>query len=257
MREVTATEIHGELVLERDIVLEEAHNVVREVTKKSHVADRMRALGFTSAKGVDQITHAASRILLEQERNYAEKYPGLKFVPKEAMTKVCFKYDLVIGPLSNYTGDVPEWALEMIEKNKHLWKKELTPVATARRSNDQLIVDDPVLLTSFRVSFPTAADWMVRLSDGDGWINQQWMNQCSGLTNWASTRYQQASPVGELCIAAPRKEMKVGTNQLVVGHEIMNVRDPIVSLRVDGGFIVLAAWGEEGSDPAILNPLNN
>ena len=33
--------------------------------------------------------------------------------------------------------------------------------------------------------------------------------------------------------------------------------DPIVCVKVVGGYIVLAAWGDEGSDPQVFNAASN
>lgn len=65
--------------------------------------------------------------------------------------------------------------------------------------------------------------------------------------------------VSNLMIAAPIAEMDIRSNERVDENGRIQVvtQDPIVCLEVEGGYIVLAAWGEEGQDPKVFNAENN
>lgn len=62
-----------------------------------------------------------------------------------------------------------------------------------------------------------------------------------------------------LMIAAPTHQMYLNTNEFrnANGQIDTRVLDPIVCLQVKGGYIVLAAWDEEGKDPRVFNAQNN
>jgi hypothetical protein len=60
-----------------------------------------------------------------------------------------------------------------------------------------------------------------------------------------------------LMIAAPQKDMRIDFDERVDENGNIVVQDPIVCLQVNGGYIVLAAWGEEGQDPQVFNVTNN
>jgi hypothetical protein len=150
---------------------------------------------------------------------------------------VCEKYGLVIGKPHNYTGEIPSWALALIEKNRHLIHEWEEPTFNF----------DSFMIPMWSLPRP-------RLSFGaDGALG--W-----GMSAPETPEIKEPAPTAKrnnLHIVAPATEMKLGFNERVVGNKIEEVKDPIVCLKVEGGYVVLAAWGEEGSDPRVFNALSN
>lgn len=263
MKTVTAKDIQTDLLLESEIINENAYNT-RTGPSGEAFADRLHALGFTQAQGADykakkqEAEHLGALVV-----KYEAEYPGLKFIHSEAMDRVCKKYKLTIGKPSNYTGDIPEWALKTIENNKHLIRTWEEPI---RR---------------FAVWGTGGVDWMQQaMMDRQQSFEQRMMEMwlpvraqpiISNAARWAMDEAPLIKPeiketpkpkaptrtLNNLMIVAPNRHMKAGVNEQKKGRRLVEVQDPIVCLDVEGGYIVLAAWGEEGSDPAILNPLNN
>lgn len=66
-------------------------------------------------------------------------------------------------------------------------------------------------------------------------------------------------PMG-LKICAPEKDMDIPSTHTKTGNFIIEkiyVPDPVVLQPVKGGFIIVAAWGDEASDDLVINPINN
>jgi hypothetical protein len=61
-----------------------------------------------------------------------------------------------------------------------------------------------------------------------------------------------------LYIAAPRSMFYSNVSQVSGSHELRNMpRDPVVLCPVDGGYLIIAAWGQEASDENVVNEKNN
>jgi len=54
---------------------------------------------------------------------------------------------------------------------------------------------------------------------------------------------------------APENQFYITHGMRKVGREIID--DPIVLLPVSEGYIVVTAWGDEASDPIVVNESNN
>jgi hypothetical protein len=219
---ITAKEIQTEVLSAQQALIREAQAILSNRSDIEDHVSGLNELGFTGASSV--ITHKmqeAKRIHDLQDQ-YSFEYPGLKFIPEEAMAKVCTKYGLARGHVSRYIGEVPAWALKQIKDNKRHIGEE-------------------------------SAEW--RSFNMYGYLF--WSNPLTG-----ETIEQRKSPPpvkqSNLYIAAPKKDMRVKLNETVdVNGNIVAVQDPIVYLKVNGGGIVLAAWGEEGQDPEVFNVTTN
>lgn len=263
MKTVTAKDIQTDLLLESEIINENAYNT-RTGPSGEAFADRLHALGFTQAQGAD---YKAKK--QEAERlgalvvKYETEYPGLKFIHSEAMDRVCKKYKLTIGKPSNYTGDIPEWALKAIEDNKHLirtWEEPIRQIFAWGTGGvdwmQQAMMDRQQSLQRRMMNM-----WLPELGSSDAADAAHWtMDEASLIKpeiKKAPKSKTTTRTLNNLMIVAPNKHMKAGVNEQKKGNRLVEVQDPIVCLDVEGGYIVLAAWGEEGSDPRILNPLSN
>lgn len=211
----------------QDALVREARALVnaKNADEVAHVV-RLQRLGFT---GVPEVRANESRLLrktkmrseLERQEEYALKYPGFRFVSERIMDDVCAQYGLVIGGVDRYMGQVPAWAAKVVDESGVLsgrvWRVRY--------------------LGQHWGEFPTEDDIPERVKED------------SDLT----ISHEYAHP---LLIAAPKKNMRVHANEEIRNHRIVK-RDPIVMIKVLGGYVVLAAWDEEGRDPRILNVGNN
>ena len=51
--------------------------------------------------------------------------------------------------------------------------------------------------------------------------------------------------------------MKVDAWERISNYKIVPVPDPVVLKEVKGGFLIVTAWGDEASDPNVVNEINN
>jgi hypothetical protein len=104
--------------------------------------ERLKSLGFTSAKDVQQAMAERQRLKhleLENENrkllarainHFQHKYPSYKFITEESVKRICEKYGLVYGSCDRYTGDIPEVNLKKMEEFKikqedECWKQSI------------------------------------------------------------------------------------------------------------------------------------
>jgi len=228
-RSVSAEKIQREILTEQDKVVSWAREIVRSAPKKdgNSKAERLIKLGFTSSKEVNEAElsaglERASRAIQEAEEGAALKYPGFKFVSKDVMDMVLKKYNLIIAGVERYKGEVPDWALGVIERS-----------GVAKE---------------------------VRVGQFIG-FSGNWLDSSVIESEWQEKYYTQDSnhriiSKTNLMIAAPSHEMIVHGNEEVVNGRI-KVKDPIVCVEVPHGYVVIAAWGEEGQDPGVFNANTN
>lgn len=161
----------------------------------------------------------------------------------------CEKYGLAIGHVSRYLGEVPPCALAQIKANRHhVPTIEIFDAPTYERKFraelERLVAKDPKAGLGHMI---------YRQTMGKSWGS-------SGMSNPFPTEHGMVMVPG-LHIAAPIKDMKLEWNERVredgqIVEAPMNM-DPIVCIEVKGGYIVLAAWGEEGQDPKVFNAESN
>lgn len=260
---------------------DEQTNLVDLLVNLRHWARGMKEEGVDFQKAVE--TKSAEAKELDNYRQmYAFEYPGLKFIPAKTMTEVCQKHNLTIGGVNRYTGEVPEWALKQIARNKHHFtyhdefdqdhymkvvndeydRKRQEAKASGFTGTVQVSFGDLVRLIQLTPNGKKgfrgpAMSWyasyksgeMVYMGGGTGGNMETYIPRENGNVKTSN-----------LMIAAPAHQMRMHQNEVRTAQgTIAEVRtlDPIVCLEVKGGYIVLAAWGEEGQDPRVFNSANN
>ncbi len=257
-RTITAKELQQEILSAQQELLREANELIQQADDRIGHAQRLQRIGFTrssDAKVIEDIRSANQ--LQEQKERYALKYPGKTFIPGAAMDRVCNRYGLVIGSIDRYTGRVPAWAAKTIEENLHLAQ--------------------PMQLETDRRGWPIPVRKAKGISEGDRVLHNGtvypvlrvergccWCEDVRSIDVWGTIKldkepyYRALQPAVELVIAAPMEDMHLGFREMFQGSRIVPIKDdPIVCLGVEGGYIVLAAWGEEGRDPEVFNTANN
>ncbi len=226
-------EIHHAFESSSDKLLEEANEIFKRGEEKSvDKAKRLSNFGFSNAREVKTGLTIVKEVELTKEtikviNYYRKKYPKYKFITEENVAKICGKYGLVCGETFSFKGFVPEKNLIDIE-NFSLQKE-----------------DEEVLIGS--------------------------EDTCSnvGSINWDGGKEAELYPsirkrvtkTKPLFICAPLKDMNLTNKRINSSYRLEEIPkvipDPIVLKEVKGGFLIVTAWGDEASDPLVVNEKHN
>lgn len=227
-------------------------------------ARKLHELGFTScedAKAYDPEREKLRDLVL----TYQMHYPNNKFITDVEVERICKKYNLICGPVSAYTGKVPDDKVEQIASFKlnmfDVRPSEYLCKITYHRkrygtpgtwlTNDskwhKILPKSIVTTISFRSEF--------HLND---YLNSIYRTEFP----WLVDSYEEhATDFTGLFICAPEKEMKLdgltrkGVFAMLIRKRV--IKDPVVLHPCKGGFLIVAAWGPEASDNDVVNPKMN
>lgn len=247
--QVTVEEVHETFFTEVDRLLEYARQMNSLTTDKQDLidkCDRLKNLGFTSAKEVLEADKENARISILQAENLAKsklieainyftaKYPMYKFITKESVIKICEKYGLIHGDAQNYIGTIPDKNLKEIEEFKI-------------DENDDAY--SGIGRTSLR-----------------GFFGMQLTNAAFGTRNELENilkndynpdiKYEDVMQKVGLSIVAPATDFNTN-NMRIENHQLVNIPDPIVlkpvAYKNERYYLIMTAWGEEASDEDVVN----
>jgi hypothetical protein len=273
----TAKEIQTEVLTAQQELLQEAERIVRgKSTNEGHV-NTLKELGFTGSANVLGEKMEKANELAELADMYSFEYPGLKFIPDQVMSEVCRKYGLGIGHVSRYMGEVPAWALAQIKANKHhldtieIFDERKYDQELERFKQERFKEAESQGLKEVSVAYGRLVQlWSQKDGHHEGpaghstyrFENGQWHFYSAGTGGYLKDYLPRTAGnvrVPDITIAAPRNEMRLDRNEQFDedGNIFAVSEDPIVCKKVKGGYIVLAAWGEEGSDPRVFNAGSN
>jgi len=240
----TVAEIHETFFSEVDRLLENAR-IFREVEIKNPTTyekgKRLEALGFTNAKTVAdsnkeqkrldglEAENKAKQLLVDAIEYFTNKYPLYRFITMDSINRICDKYGLKHGEIYLYEGEVPDKNLAEIENAK---------------------IDENDRVYSARSEFSSAKVFMSKKESGDYRDSD---NRFLSYYGWGTLGF---------IIAAPRKDFRASAQ--VEGNEITErpaPLDPIVMMPVifqrKVFYLIISAWGDEASDPEVVNMINN
>lgn len=222
------TQVHTEFTTAGEKLYQDALAIINSTKLlNEEKVERLTKLGFTASKEVKE----AQEILRKREVNdelvkriayYRDQYPLYKFITDEQVKAICRKYGLIYGKVSDYTGFVPEAKLKIME------------------------------------------EFALKDKDAQHYVRGSWgMSSPMYLTY---EEYKQHKKVNSDCyadseflIAAPMKDFNIKSSQEVRDFSLVNkpIPDPVVLAPVNGGYLIVCAWGEEASDPLVVNDINN
>lgn len=253
---ITAEAIQRELVSNDDAQLAEAIRLLQAPSPVSERARRLERFGFScSEEAMAASKYDSERRAAEEKervaRQYAEQYPGLRFITTENMQAICKKYGLLLGEVRRYKGVVPDWALDRIESCG-------VQVSYYRISVTEKQLKLPGVITPAEPrEIGIVEHGVSQMMNGGGerkftaWtLDEKLGNE---LAHWPG----HAQRVSRLMIAAPVSDMALWFYERVEVGSLAKPEDPIVCITVEHGYIVLCAWGEEGQDPRVFNADNN
>lgn len=227
--------IHKEFNEAGEIALAEAKMIISQSkVENEEKAKRLSYLGFTNTKECKEFrekdeTKKKAKDVADALAEASQKYPQYKFLTKKSAEKICEKYNLYIGDIHQYMGFVPE--------------KNLKDIENFYNTNNPLAI-----LYSYSSYSGMGRDVEVTKEEYNKYRKES--SAHSGYAN-ESKRY--------LKIAAPAKDMDTHGYKLK-GREFVK-EDPIVMAPVKVNNVdlmcVVTAWGDEASDPEVVNEKNN
>jgi len=239
--------IHKEFYNAADKILAEAKGILSQVEGEEvemEKVDRMQKIGFRQAKQVEEVKKFAEQVELSKEQRemvlyYQEKYPLFKFITETEVKSICERYGLVCGEINRFTGFVPEKNLQEIENFKGLDKEDCKyiRITNTRFSGD--IEEEASLKEYERQMYRQTRD----------------LGNTYRMTHGLIPSYHShITKDDDLKICAPLKDMDTKGMELQDGYKIKKkVEDPVVMHPCKGGYLILTAWGDEASDPIVVN----
>lgn len=223
-------EIHHAFDTAADRLLEEAKAVIDQSSSLNlEKVKRLSALGFKKVEEVSKSQEVIKKVKLSKEQTdlvhyYRNKYPKNKFITEEQVKEICNKYNLVCGDVSNFKGFVPEKNLQDIEKFRLAKEEEFWMYSYGAL--------DPDTVENLAKRYNHTISYFVNdsnIKDGKVW--------------------KQKLPF-QIC--APIKDMDIRGLELKNGYRLeKHIPDPVVLQPVNGGYLVVTAWGDESHDPIL------
>lgn len=218
-------EIHKTVDMSSDRALAEARKILFDLENANDTkAARLEKLGFTGIDSVKQLRELKKekekfQKIRDSIERYQKKYPLNKFITKQEASSVCEKYNLYIADIPFFKGFVPERNLQEMER----------------------FVSNYSITEYFKQDLSKMYHESIVVS------KEEYDNKIPGFN------YYEHTPIFK--IMAPETQFHITSGMRKVGREIID--DPIVLLPVPEGYVVITAWGDEASDPIIVNEGNN
>ena len=250
-------EIHNKFFTAGENILAEAEVLLKQLeTKDLDKGKRLAALGFEKTREAIVAIETENKLATTKEiadlvMYYRVNYPDNKFITEQQVKQVCEKYGLFFGEIGLFKGFVPENKLTMIE-------------SFFLKNEDKFDLTTP---TYFVTSDNGTDDWKpINISESDfksksikNYINSSYHyveHVCPRLNNGKGkvvshlAQPKLVSGKNKLQICAPLKDMEtVGVS--VKDYKLFDkieVPDPVVLQPVNGGYLIVCAWGDEASD---------
>ena len=242
-------EIHETFYTEVDRLLAEANVGNSLETDKQHLIDkcnRLKSLGFTATKEVCDAENEIKRLnklkeenkvkseLIEAINYFAVKYPNYKFITDESVKKICQKYGLVHGDITQYIGTVPD---------KNLKEMELFNIEKSDSAYFTQTIYGSVI--------------------GVRTLDKKYISQSQYDSMSMASRFNSREERGKcvLEIAAPIRDFDM-RNMEVVDFKVKPMEiDPVVMKPVlfkgKKYNLIVTAWGNESEDEMVVNQKMN
>lgn len=230
---------------------------------------RLKALGFTNTKEVKEAEleidrldelkrdNEAKKTLIDAINYFGSKYPNYKFITEESVKKICAKYNLIYGAINLYTGNVPDKNLKHIEDFRIL-------------EDDECFIYKEVMWHSFggesiiKNEYIAGVTKRIQREEQEKLRNME-VNLQSFSRNLFSQSRHNVNIIDMKCpleIAAPRKDFNMRGMEVKDFHiSKIEIPDPIVLKPVifngQKHYLIVTAWGDEASDPIVVNEKMN
>ena len=234
----------------------------------------MNKIGFGASKPVKEAleiveAHGKAGEIIKKIEYFRVWYPSNKFITEDEVKKICEKYGLLLGDAQNYIGDVPEKNLTEIEKfslRKEDWTEKALSYGFRSFTLDMFsgLFNDPMLghvsIQSRRSG--ALSDYYRRVNESIGLIPSL-DRSLPMMTSYfidPFVKEKTMEPAKEMeqasfKICAPQKDFNTGGYEVKEGYRL--VYDPVVLQPVNGGYLIVTAWGIEGTDELVINQNQN
>ena len=244
-------EIHNEFFQASKNLLIEARNILeKSKTKVISKGLRLLSLGFKKTSQSSEAEKVKVSLTLSKKDKeyvfyYRKNYPFSKFITEAQVKRICFKYNLVCGNVTLFKGFVPERNLIEIENFKGVKDKDSVIFEITENQNNTVYPPGLLLgLSKDDFKEPNYIEFMHGSKYYDPFNGEY---DKVGLADTS------------LKICAPIKDMDTKGMKITKGFKLIKISppDPIVLQPVKGGYLIITAWGDEASDPDVINPINN
>ncbi len=265
---VKVMHIHHEFETAADTLLAEAQKVIK--TGEDNNINKIHALkrcGFENSSQVKRIEPLVESVKISKKQielinYYKSAYPLNKFITKEQVDIICKKYNLVCGPTTAYTGFVPLEKLRLIDQFKVDRSDLPLPLVKIIEFSSPNSYKDEI--KAIKKEYPGLIVSASDIINWDSYKTYILKMRIRGSKGSAFIEKHQEISQSERLICAPKKDMKLkGLSKIggifsVLGDVITApTPDPVVLQPVKGGFLIICAWGDEASDPIVVNEINN
>ncbi len=256
-------QIHSEFNNAGEELLKEANAILESTKFSSEKADKLSSIGFINVPEVKKVEEKKKAVKTSSEtielvQGYKLKYPNYKFITDPMVKEICEKYNLVCGDISLYKGFVPLHNLNQIETflNKYtfnIWEynngSEDRTIKHCDMSEFEIKISKHGL--SYYHFYKKGVEDEHSFQSENG-FEFYGTGKINGKSVWHSNMIKCS-----MKICAPVKEMDT-TGMKLEGHMLTkHIPDPVILQPVMGGYLIVTAWGEESSDPLVVNESNN
>lgn len=214
---------------------------------------KLKSMGFSASKPVSEsevllreIDHQKSAS--ENAHYHKANYPFNKFITHSLVADICKKYGLLFGEASRYIGDIPE--------------KNIKEITDFKLREDDILKYECGWHEQYNYTDPrTGNTYMMFKPIGEKTNTSVWGYCCyPGGYDFTSASLSTTSvPAGgqEMRICAPQKSFNMNRFEVSADGFTLSAKDPIVLQPVKGGYLIVSKWGDEASDEALLNEVDN
>ncbi len=251
-------QIHNEFNSSGDRLLAEAKEIIAGIRIDNEAkANALKKLGFSNTREVIDADTVTS--IKKEKENIAnaleelsQNFPLYKFITKDMAMQICEKYNLVLGDVNQYTGFVPEKNVKKIEK---FFEKD-------NELNVQYYISYPSLWIGGEYVVSFSKEQYDRQEAFDKELRQSTdLNYLKANRNRLSGSSKIRKGTVRLTIAAPLKDMKAEGYKLSGRIFTKEIPDPVVLAPIKKNgvdlFCIVTAWGDEASDPIVVNSIEN
>jgi len=244
--------IHNEFDTASESALKQANSIINGNKHLLAKASLLEKVGFLNSICVKKAAHVKmSNSIADLILYYRVKYPNNKFITEIQVLEINKKYNLTCAPIDRYKGFVPAVKLEVIHSfNVDMSDKKPNKVVV--KSFAYTLVQKN-LIKEFKRLYPDGVIDKTQYYEHTSYVN---INDCSLYIK----SYDEINN-DTLFICAPKMDMdlkglsKIGA--IFQSVTTVKVPDPIVLQPVKGGFLIVAAWGDEASDEIVVNQTMN
>jgi hypothetical protein len=186
---------------------------------------------------------------------FSFKYPHYKFIDEDSVNKICEKYGLVYGKIDRYIGTVPDKNLAHIEKFK---------IDSIDECYD-LIKGRHIKRHCYTGQYISRQTYLQNTCPYDNILNyERHFSRFEGIEtiNLGDSEYQDDYEKCSLEIVAPVNDFDMKSSEIKdFKLSEIQIPDPVVLKPVhfnsEKYYLIITAWGIEGSDELVVNHKNN